>query len=78
MKIIYKFDEQGGFFAKNEDMNVVEYAYPSSAFAESAKRVPLQVSLEMLTRIEPRIEFYQAQPWWKPRMDALLHAMGAA
>lgn len=49
MTIRYGWDQQGGFIALNDAERHGAYAYPTSTFANRAKRNPVKVATDMLT-----------------------------
>ena len=50
MSIMYHLDSDGGFSAGDTDTGITAYAYPTSAYANRAKRDPEKVARDMLAR----------------------------
>jgi len=78
--ITYCFDKGGGFYAKSvSDAGVViEYAYPSSVWADKARQNPAAVAELMLEDAYVTLAFYAMRPWYADRiarMDAQMKAV---
>lgn len=70
-----KMDKNGGFWAANLSNKTIEYAYPTSPYAEAAKMRPVRVAEEMLhsqSHIQPEAD----QPeWMQDRWTRMREAM---
>lgn len=73
--LAFCFDPHGGFYAADLAAQLVEYAYPSSAYATEARKHPEQVAAAMLAGIA---DFYRAQPWHAERWERMRAQMAAA
>ena len=73
----YTFDSHGGFYARRADVGVIEYAYPSSPYAEEAKKKPEQVAELMTAVSEAYLTQYTALSWYRERYDRMCKAMDA-
>ncbi len=51
--IEYKMDKHGGFFAADPELQLIEYAYPSSIHAKQAQKRPEAVAKAMLASSLP-------------------------
>lgn len=71
MAIHYKLLPDGGFVAGDDVSGLTSYAYPSSVYADSARRRPLTVAKQMLagealtpyTRNVEAVREYDARNW---------------
>lgn len=71
MTIVFVLDRTGGFTAGCTETRLTAYAYPSSAHAEKAKRLPDIVAVKMLaaealtpsTRLYACVREYDALNW---------------
>jgi hypothetical protein len=48
MTILFKLDGQGGFTCGDNETGKTAYAYPTSPYAENAKRDPMSVAQSLL------------------------------
>lgn len=71
MSITFKFDEDGGFYAHDDDHKIIEYAEPGSSYAQSAKTEPEQVAEKMINNSLGinQSELNPYHRWYKERYE---------